>query len=197
MIRTVSGAALRADTKTARFVNSIFLPPSRRTNVSTRLIFGLLLVSAPIAPLAAQAPAAAPTPQPIPRAAFMQRIDSVFVSADANKDGFADRAELEAVQVREFNAQRAYILKQREALFRRLDKDNNGALTLQEFNAPVVGAPVKTDAPAVLGRFDTNKDGKVSLAENRAPALSQFDRADINKDGVLSVAEQKAAGARR
>lgn len=165
--------------------------------MSTRLIFGLLLASAPVAPLAAQAPAAAPTPQPIPRAAFMQRIDSVFVAADANKDGFADRAELEAVQVKEFNAQRAYILKQREALFRRLDKDNNGMLTLPEFNAPVVGAPVKTDAPAVLGRFDTNKDGKVSLAENRAPAMSQFDRADTNKDGVLSVAEQKAAAARK
>ena len=197
MIRTGFGAALRADTKTARFVNSIFLPPSRRTNVSTRLIFGLLLVSAPIAPLAAQAPAAAPTPQPIPRAAFMQRIDSVFVSADANKDGFADRAELEAVQVKEFNAQRAYVLKQREAVFRRLDKDNNGVLTLQEFNAPVANAPVTTDVPGVLSRLDTNKDGKISLAENRAPAMSKFDRADTNKDGVLSVAEQKAAAARK
>ena len=165
--------------------------------MSTRLIFGLLLASAPIAPLAAQAPAAAPTPQPIPRAAFMQRIDSVFVSADANKDGFADRAELEAVQVKEFNARRAAIIQDREAVFRRLDKDNNGVLTLQEFNAPVAGAPVTTDVPGVLSRLDTNKDGKISLAENRAPAMSKFDRADINKDGVLSVAEQKAAAARR
>lgn len=171
---------------------------SRRTNVSTRLALALFLASAPIAPLAAQAaPAAARTPQPIPRTAFMQRIDSVFVLADANKDGFADRAELEAVQVKEFNAQRALVLRQREALFKRLDKDNNGALTLAEFNAPVAGAPVKTDTAAVLSRFDTNKDGKVSLAENRAPAMSQFDRADTNKDGSLSVAEQKAAGARR
>ena len=165
--------------------------------MSTRIAMILFLASAPIAPLAAQAAPAAQAPQPIPRAAFMQRIDSVFVSADANKDGFADRAELEAVQVREFNNQKTFVLKQREALFKRLDKDNNGALTLAEFNAPVTGAPVKTDAAAVLGRFDTNKDGKVSLAENRAPAMSQFDRADGNKDGVLSVAEQKAAGARR
>ena len=163
--------------------------------MSTRLVLTLLLASAPVAPLAAQAPAGAPAAQPIPRAAFMQRIDSVFVAADANKDGFADRAELEAVQVKEFNAQRAYVLKQREALFRRLDKDNNGMLTLQEFNSPVVGAPVTTDVPVVLSRLDTNKDGKVSLAENRAPAMSKFDRADTNKDGVLSVAEQKAAQA--
>ena len=165
--------------------------------MSTRLAMILFLSAAPLAPLAAQAAPAANAPQPIPRAAFMQRVDSVFVTADANKDGFADRAELEAVQVREFNTQKAFVLKQREALFKRLDKDNNGALTLAEFNAPVTGAPVKTDATAVLGRFDTNKDGKVSLAENRAPAMSQFDRADGNKDGVLSVAEQKAAGARR
>ncbi|MEO7814966.1 MAG: hypothetical protein ABIR87_05930 [Sphingomicrobium sp.] len=162
--------------------------------MSIRTAMILVLASAP---LAAQAPPAGATPQPIPRAAFMQKIDSVFVTADANKDGFADRAELEGVQTREFNAQRAFVMKQREALYRRLDKDNNGQLTLAEFNAPVAGAPVKTDSASVLAKFDTNKDGKVSLAENRAPAMSQFDRADTNKDGVLSLAEQKAAGARR
>lgn len=164
--------------------------------MSIRSTLTLMLASLPLAPLAAQAPAAQ-APQPLARAAFMQRVDSVFVMADANKDGFADRAELEAVQAKEFNAQRAYVLKQREALYKRLDKDGNGALTLAEFNAPVVGAPVKTDTGPVLAKFDTNKDGKVSLAENRAPALSQFDRADTNKDGSLSVAEQKAAGTRR
>ena len=50
----------------------------------------------------------------------------------------------------------------------------------------------KADATPVLNRFDTNKDGKVSLAENRAPAIAQFDRADTNKDGTLSVEEQRA-----
>ena len=165
--------------------------------MTIRIATILFLASAPLAPLAAQAAPAAQAPQPLARAAFMQRVDSVFVAADANKDGFADRAELEAVQVKEFNAQKAYILKQREALYRRLDKDGNGSLTLAEFNAPVAGAPVKTDTAAVLAKFDTNKDNKVSLAENRAPAMSQFDRADSNKDGTLSVAEQKAAAARR
>ena len=162
-----------------------------------RLALAALIASATIAPATAQNAPAANTPQPIPRTAFMQRIDSVFVVADANKDGFADRAELEAVQVKDFNAQKALVLRQREALYKRLDKDGNGSLTLAEFNAPVAGAPVKTDTASVLARFDTNKDGKVSLAENRAPAMSQFDRADTNKDGVLSVAEQKATVTRR
>ena len=169
--------------------------------MSTRLSLIAMMASATIAPATAQtAPAArapAATQQPIPRTGFMQRIDSVFVAADANKDGFADRAELEAVQTKELNGRKAFVLKQREAAFRSLDKDNNGALSLTEFNAVVAAQPIKTDTASVLGKFDTNKDGKVSLAENRAPALAQFDRADTNKDGSLSLAEQKAAGNRR
>lgn len=169
--------------------------------MTIRLSLIALMASATIAPATAQTAPAARAPaaaqQPIPRTSFMQRIDSVFVAADANKDGFADRAELEAVQVKELNARKAFVLKQREAAFRSLDKDNNGSLSMAEFNAVVVAQPIKTDTASVLGKFDTNKDGKVSLAENRAPALAQFDRADTNKDGSLSVAEQKAAGNRR
>lgn len=167
--------------------------------MSNRLALLALIASAPVAAQtapAARAPAAN-TQQPIARTAFMQRVDSVFVVADANKDGFADRAELEAAQVKELNARKAYVIKQREAAFKSLDKDNNGSLSMAEFNAVVAAQPVKTDVASVLNRFDTNKDGKVSLAENRAPALAQFDRADTNKDGSLSVAEQKAAASRR
>lgn len=159
--------------------------------------FALLALIASAPAVAQTAPAArapaANTPQPIARTAFMQRVDSVFVVADTNKDGFADRAELEAAQVKEFNARKAYVIKQREAAFRSLDKDNNGSLSMAEFNAVVAAQPVKTDVAAVLNRFDTNKDGKVSLAENRAPSLAQFDRTDTNKDGSISVAEQNAA----
>lgn len=162
-----------------------------------RLVLVALLVSVKIVPATAQTAPAANAPQPIPRTAFMQRIDSVFVAADANKDGFADRAELEAAQVREFNARKAAAIRQRESAFRALDKDNNGSLTMAEFNAVVAAQPIRTDTAAVLGRFDTNKDGKVSLAENRSPAMAQFDRADTNKDGMLSVAEQKGAAAQR
>ncbi len=162
-----------------------------------RLSLIALMASATIAPANAQTAPAANTPQPIPRTAFMQQIDSAFVAADANKDGFADRAELEAAQVKEFNARKASAIRQREAAFKSLDKDNNGLLSLAEFNAVVAAQPIKTDTAAVLSRFDTNKDGKVSLAENRAPALAQFDRADTNRDGLLSPSEVRAAAARR
>jgi hypothetical protein len=143
---------------------------------------------------AAAAPRTAPAgPQPIAKTAFMQRIDRDFVSADANKDGFADRAELEAAETKTLAARKATLLRQREAGFRQLDTNKDGNLTLAEFSAPIVAAPIrKADATPALSRFDTNKDGKISLAENRAPAIAQFDRADTNKDGTLSVEEQRA-----
>ena len=165
--------------------------------MSIRLSLTALMASATIVPATAQTAPAAQAAQPIARTAFMQRVDSVFVAADANKDGFADRTELESAQTRELNARKTALLRRSDAIFKTLDSNNNGTLTVQEFNAQIVAAPIKTDTASVFARFDTNKDSKVSLAENRAPALAQFDRADTNKDGSLSVAEQKAAADRR
>lgn len=165
--------------------------------MSTRLVSLALLTAAATAPAAAQGAPANTGQTPLARAAFMQRVDAVFVAADTNKDGFANRAELEVAQMKELNARKAAVIRQREAAFRQLDKDNNGALTMAEFNALVVAAPLKTDAPAALNRLDTNKDGKISLSENRTPAMAQFDRADSNKDGTLSIAEQNAAAQRQ
>jgi hypothetical protein len=40
---------------------------------------------------------------------------------------------------------------------------------------------------------DTNHDGRVSLAEAQAAALTQFDRADLNHDGKLTPEERQQA----
>lgn len=131
-------------------------------------------------------------PQPISRTVYMSRVDSVFGTVDTNKDGFNDRAEIEAVEGKMVDARKEKVAKQREATFRQLDKDKNGSLSLAEFNA-AAGAGPKIDATPRLNRLDTNKDGKISAAENRAPAEAQFAKLDTNKDGVLSVEEQRGA----
>jgi Ca2+-binding EF-hand superfamily protein len=153
------------------------------------------LFSAAAAPALAQsAPGARPAAaaqQSISRAVYMQRVDAAFVSLDTNKDGFTDKAEMEASQTRALAQRKTQMLRQREAAFRRLDANKDGSLSLAEFNSAAAAAPLpKPNIAPTLARFDTNKDGKVSLTENRAPALAAFDRADTNKDGTLSAAER-------
>ena len=156
----------------------------------------IVLLAAFAVPATAQSTPAA-GPPPLGRAAYMQSIDRGFVAVDANKDGFADKAEMEAAQTRAAAARKAELLRSREVAFRRLDTNKDNSLTLQEFNSAAASAPlVNPDAAPILSRFDTNKDGRISLVENRVPAMAKFDRADTNKDGSLSDEEQRAASRR-
>ena len=158
----------------------------------TRQLLLTLILATAASPALAQAGGAAKGPQPVSRTVYMSRIDGAFTAIDANKDGFADRAEIEAAENKAMAARKAQLLKQRETAFRQLDKDKNGALTLAEFNGPTAAQAIpKANATPRLTRFDTNKDGKISTAENRAPATAQFDRLDANKDGILSVEEMR------
>jgi hypothetical protein len=162
--------------------------------VNKQLMLIAILASAAGPTLAQGTAAPERTPQPIPKAAFVQRIDAGFAAVDTNKDGVTDKAEIEAAETKTMSARKAELISEREAIFQKLDTNKNGSLTLQEFNAPLAAQQLpKADATPILGRLDTNKDGKVSAAENRAPAVAQFDKADTNKDGTLSVAEQQAA----
>jgi hypothetical protein len=159
--------------------------------VSNHLLLTLILASM-ASPALPQAGTAQPKgPQPVSRTVYMSRIDSGFASIDANKDGFTDRAEIAAAETKVLTARKNQQLKQREAAFRQLDKDKNGSLSLQEFNAALAAQNAKPDVNAYITRLDSNKDGKVSMAESRAPAAARFDRMDANKDGILSVDEQK------
>lgn len=166
-------------------------------DVTNRILILALLASAATGPALAQAqPAAQQQPQPLAKATVLQQLDTAFTAVDANKDGFTDKGEIEAAEARSLAARKAQVIQGRASAFKQLDKDNNGQLTLAEFNAVIAAQPLpKADAGPFLQRFDTNKDGKVSKAEHRAPANAQFDRADANKDGTLSVAEQRTLAA--
>ena len=119
--------------------------------LTTSLLLTLMLASAasPGLPQAGGA-AKANAPQPISRAVYMSRADKAFGTVDTNKDGYSDRAEIEAVETRVLAARKAQLLKQREATFGQMDKDKNGSLSLQEFNAAVASRTSKADASARL-----------------------------------------------
>ena len=160
--------------------------------MTKHLLLSLLLVSAasPALPQAATAPKG---PQPISRTVYMSRVDSTFGAIDTNKDGYTDKSEIEAFEAKALAARKAQMLKQRETAFRQMDKDKNGTLSLAEFNAAMAAQTPKPNAAPQIARLDTNKDGRVSMAESRGPAGAQFDRLDTNKDGILSVDEQAKA----
>jgi Ca2+-binding EF-hand superfamily protein len=163
--------------------------------VINRMLPLALLASAIATPALAQNQATSQQAQPVSKAAFLQQVDAAFTAVDTNKDGFTDRAEIESAQAKSLATRKTQVIQGREAAFKELDKDKNGSLTLAEFNAVIAAQPLpKADASPFLQRLDANKDGKVSLAENRTPATAQFDRADTNKDGSLSPAERQRAG---
>jgi len=62
--------------------------------------------------------------------------------------------------------------------------------------APALAQQSHDPVADFTGRFDTNKDGKVTLEELTAPQLEvmtkQFDYMDTNKDGKITLEEFKA-----
>lgn len=141
-----------------------------------------------ITPLAARA---APTPvePPLARSSFIITMDGAFRKIDVNQDGQLTRVEIEQFQ-------RAAAVKESQArsraLFAQLDTDRNGQLSVAEFAKLPLNAP-RAAAPGLL-RFDTDKDGRVSLLEHRTATLANFDRLDTDKDGFVSQAEKNAGG---
>jgi Ca2+-binding EF-hand superfamily protein len=146
----------------------------------------------------AQAPAAAPANKPIPRAEVVRQINANFKQVDTNGDGGVTAAEISAAQDRGVKAAEAEFVKRRAEAFRRFDTNKDGQLSTAEFNA---GSPLpqakRADPAQALSQMDANKDKKLNVTEFGAQTLANFDRADTNRDGTVSVEEQKAAIAKR
>ena len=74
--------------------------------------------------------------------------------------------------------------------FAKMDANHDGFVTEAELSG---GRNVGGNAAAMIARLDSDKDGKVSLAELSARTLAMFDRADANHDGIVTPEERQAA----
>src|SRR5439155_2023382 len=137
-----------------------------------------------------------------------QRFDpsKIFDRIDANHDGKITAAEAEAARSQRAQAKGGQPAKAQATgftgLFARADTNKDKVLTRAEFDA--MGQQLKTrmeHASAARGSMavrmfdtaDSNKDGRVSLAEMQQQALAHFDRADLNHDGKLTPQERQQA----
>ena len=140
------------------------------------LPFAALVAAIPGAALAQST--AAPAAEAVTRASISARLD-------------ADYADLETAE------DLATVTKRRDEAFKKIDANGDGQISKSEYEAGVPLPKVPpVDAAPMLARFDSDKDGAVSVAEFRAPTLTIFDKMDTNKDGTLSPAEQQAAPSR-
>ena len=135
-------------------------------------------------------PQISPNPPAIlTRVSFIQSMDSEFKARDTNTDGKVSRAEVE-----EFERRSALRKTQidNNALFLRLDADNNGFLTAAEFQK-LIGEPILPDTGSIMQRFDKNRDQQITIIEYRTATLVNFDNLDADKDGTVDQNEMAAS----
>ena len=127
------------------------------------------------------------------RAAAQEHAATAFARMDANSDGKIDDADRDARQ---------------KVRFDRIDADDNGALSYEEFAAQHEKRAGRGDGPeghrmgmrgmrggamrGLRGNADANSDGTLTQAEFTAAALARFDAADADKNGTVTAAERKA-----
>ena len=159
------------------------------------LPFAALVAAIPGAALAQST--AAPAAEAVTRASISARLDADYADLDSDTDGKASRAEIEKRIADETAEDLATVTKRRDEAFKKIDANGDGQISKSEYEAGVPLPKVPpVDAAPMLARFDSDKDGAVSVAEFRAPTLTIFDKMDTNKDGTLSPAEQQAAPSR-
>lgn len=163
-------------------------------------------------------------PQPMTRAAVQARVQAHFAQADADNDGFITKAEAEARAAASREQRRVNRSERRAERFARLDANGDGSISRAEFDAPRQRgdraerrenrserrAERRGERRAMRGgmggmrfgarafdRLDTDRDGRISLADVSARALARFDRLDANRDGTVTREERRAMRERR
>jgi hypothetical protein len=175
----------------------------------------LILGGAALAALAAFPASAQPQTQLQTRAALAAQVEARFARADSNRDGFVTQEEVRA----RTEARRQQRAERRGQRFDQLDSNHDGMISRAEFEAPRAVRALRSERRGerlahrgarrgggmMMARFgarafatmDSNRDGRVALAEAQRVALQRFDRVDSNRDGTISLNERQAARAAR
>lgn len=189
---------------------------------------GIIVAGAAIA----QAPVANPAPHAAPHASapmadrihtrdeMVTKVREHFARLDADKNGFLTKAEAEAGRsvMKQRIVERLGERRDPAAAFDRLDSNNDGAISRDEFAkgrevrierrkvmkegaAAAPGAGHKGMRMHRMGGMmmgghmfemaDANKDGRVSLQEATDAAAGHFDMADANRDGRVTPDERR------
>ncbi len=121
--------------------------------------------------------------QPGAQAQAMRDPNAAFDRLDANRDGAISRAEF--AQGREVRMERR-IVANAPGQAGAMERPNRRGMRAMRGGGGMMGG-------AMLKMADSNRDGRVSLAEATAGALQQFDRMDSNRDGRVTP-DERAAG---
>ena len=80
------------------------------------------------------------------------------------------------------------------ALNAMLDADHDGVVTRAEVDRWAAGKPIPAGMlDSMFADADTDRDGRITLAEQKADALRSFDEADTDHDGRMTAADRDAA----
>lgn len=147
---------------------------------------------------------------PMTRAEVQAHVQAMFARLDANRDGFITQEEVQAgKQHRGRTGERPGgdaadgAAARRTSLFDRLDANHDGMISRDEFAAASHQRVMAMHRASMGGlgglggkmfdRADTNKDGRLSLAEAQQAALARFDAMDLNHDGTVTPEERQQA----
>jgi len=140
---------------------------------------------------------------PVARADVEAKLRARLAAVDANRDGKLTRDEMRA-------ARQTRMAERRGKAFDRLDADDNGAVSRDEFTAMQAGdgqrdgqragRMKRMKAMRGIGRAQmggmralADKDGSIAIDAAVKAAMARFDAADANRDGTLTPEERQAA----
>jgi hypothetical protein len=148
-----------------------------KTFLTTAAIGAMLTAGAAVA-MQSQAPT--PPKQPISKAEMLARADARFDRLDTNKDGQLSAEERKAGM----DAARAAMAEKKGG-------------ELQDFVPGARRGGGGGMGERMLARVDTNGDGLISKAENRAMVEARFARMDADKDGAVEAGEGRKGMGKR